>query len=66
MVKIKPQVIRVVLDTNVLVSALLFGGKPNQLIARWKSGDIAPVAATKTFLIWVASVKFRSSVFETS
>jgi uncharacterized protein len=49
MVKIKPQVIRVVLDTNVLVSALLFGGKLNRLVARWKSGDIAPVFSRATF-----------------
>ena len=37
MVKTTPQVIRVVLDTNVLVSALLFGGMLNRLVAKWKT-----------------------------
>lgn len=34
--------IRVVVDTNILVSALLFGGKPGQLIPLWKTGKIQP------------------------
>jgi putative PIN family toxin of toxin-antitoxin system len=36
------QVIPVVIDTNVLVSALLFGGDPGRLVAYWKSGRILP------------------------
>ena len=32
--------ISVVIDTNVLVSALLFGGTPGKLIPLWKSGKI--------------------------
>ncbi len=39
----EPRVIRIVLDTNVLVSALLFGGKLNRLVVTWKSGDVVPV-----------------------
>jgi len=31
---------RVVLDTNVLVSALLFYGPPNRLVALWQEGRI--------------------------
>ena len=34
--------IPVVIDTNVFVSALLFGGTPGKLISLWKSGKIRP------------------------
>jgi len=49
MVKAKPEVIRVVLDTNVLVSALLFGGMQDRLVARWKAGTVVPVFSKATF-----------------
>ena len=39
----KKKIIRVVLDTNVLVSALLFGGIPGKLIPLWKSKRITPL-----------------------
>jgi hypothetical protein len=48
-VKTKPRVIRVVLDTNVLVSALLFGGLLNRLVVKWKSGAVVPVFSRATF-----------------
>lgn len=35
---------RVVLDTNVVVSALLFKGSVSQIHKQWKSGAITPVA----------------------
>ena len=34
--------IPIVIDTNVFVSALLFGGTPGKLIIHWKSGKIRP------------------------
>jgi putative PIN family toxin of toxin-antitoxin system len=34
------KVIRVVFDTNVLVSGLLFGGTPGRLLDFWKTGKI--------------------------
>ena len=34
----KIQVVRVVIGTNVLVSALLFGGVPGRIVSLWKSG----------------------------
>jgi len=38
--------IRTVIDTNVIVSAILFGGIPGELISLWKSGHIQPLAST--------------------
>ena len=37
--------VKVVVDTNVLVSALLFGGKPGKLIPLWQRGRIRPLAS---------------------
>jgi putative PIN family toxin of toxin-antitoxin system len=36
------EMIPVVIDTNVIVSALLFGGTPGKLVSLWKSGKIRP------------------------
>ena len=36
---------RVVIDTNVLVSALLFGGHPGELITLWKERRIQPLSS---------------------
>ena len=36
---------RVVIDTNVLVSALLFGGDPGELITLWKEHRIQPLSS---------------------
>jgi putative PIN family toxin of toxin-antitoxin system len=37
--------IRIVIDTNVIVSAILFGGIPGELLSLWKSGHIQPLAS---------------------
>jgi putative PIN family toxin of toxin-antitoxin system len=37
--------VKVVVDTNVLVSALLFGGKPGKLISLWQRGTIRPLVS---------------------
>ena len=37
--------IKVVIDTNVVVSALLFGGIPKKIVAFWQSGKIKPVTS---------------------
>ena len=42
------EVTRVVLDTNVLVSGLLFGGTPGKLLDLWKTGRIRPVMSRET------------------
>jgi len=38
---------RVVIDTNVLVSALLFGGRPGRLRDLWQSRSITPLATAE-------------------
>ncbi len=35
--------IKVVIDTNVFISAMLFGGTPGELIPLWKTGHIVPL-----------------------
>ena len=53
---------RVVIDTNVLVSALLFGGAPGNLIPLWKRGRIRPLCSKgiiEEYLRVLAYPKFR-------
>ena len=53
---------RVVIDTNVLVSALLFGGDPSELITLWKENRIQPLSSkgiTEEYLRVLAYPKFR-------
>jgi putative PIN family toxin of toxin-antitoxin system len=40
---------RVVLDTNVLISALLFRGESSKLVGLWEKGAIIPVISRETF-----------------
>ena len=37
--------VKVVIDTNVLISALLFGGTPGKLISLWQKRAIKPIAS---------------------
>jgi uncharacterized protein len=37
------KITRVVIDTNVVISALLFGGAPGKIITLWKEGKIQPL-----------------------
>jgi putative PIN family toxin of toxin-antitoxin system len=37
--------LKVVIDTNVVISALLFGGEPAKQIALWQRGNIKPAAS---------------------
>ena len=41
--------IRIVIDTNVVVSALLFGGAPGKLVSLWKTGSIQPLGSAAIF-----------------
>ena len=45
----KEKTLKVVLDTNVLVSALLFKGELSRLVDLWKKGNIIPVFSRETF-----------------
>lgn len=40
---------RVVLDTNVLVSALLFTGKLSKIVDLWRQGKVIPLISKETF-----------------
>ena len=43
------QMKRVVIDTNVLVSALFFGVSSGKLVSLWKGGAIQPLASAAMF-----------------
>ena len=56
------KVIRVVIDTNVLISALLFGGETGKLVPLWTSGRIQPLASREIineYLCVLAYPKFQ-------
>lgn len=59
---------RVVLDTNVVLSALVFGGgRAAQLRLAWQSGQLVPLVCTATvqeLMRVLAYAKFRLSVLE--
>jgi putative PIN family toxin of toxin-antitoxin system len=45
----KEKVRKVVLDTNVLVSALIFSGELSKIVDLWRKGKIIPVISRDTF-----------------
>ena len=46
----KPKkIIRVVLDTNILISALLFKGELSRIVELWQKGKINPVISKETY-----------------
>ncbi len=45
----KEKTLKVVLDTNVLVSALLFKGELSRLVDLWRKGNIIPLFSRETF-----------------
>jgi putative PIN family toxin of toxin-antitoxin system len=47
--KKKKKVARVVLDTNVIISALLFTGEVSRLVHLWQDRKIIPVISRETF-----------------
>jgi len=47
--KKQEKVKRVILDTNVLISALLFKGELSNIIELWRSGKIIPLISRETF-----------------
>lgn len=58
---------RIVVDTNVLVSGLLFGGKPGELVSLWKKGRVIPFCSKEIieeYLHVLAYPKFQLSESE--
>ena len=56
---------RVVFDTNTIVSALLFRGITSWLVGHWQSGEVAPIVSRETareLLCVLAYPKFGLSV----
>ena len=49
---------KVVLDTNILVSALLFKGSLARLVDLWKKGRLVPVLSKKTFQEFKAVLEY--------
>ena len=49
---------RVVLDTNILVSALLFKGDLARIVDLWKKGKIIPVLSRETFAEFEAVLEY--------
>jgi putative PIN family toxin of toxin-antitoxin system len=47
--KKEKEIKRVVLDTNILVSALLFKGDLSRIVDLWEKGSIIPVVSRETF-----------------
>ena len=58
------EITRIVIDTNVVVSALLFGGVPGKLVSFWKTGRIRVLASKEMieeYLRVLAYPKFELS-----
>ena len=47
--KKQKEVRRVVLDTNVLISALLFNGHLSKIVLLWQKGRVTPIISKETF-----------------
>ena len=59
--------IKVVIDTNVVISALLFGGTPGELINLWKAGHIVPLVSkeiSEEYIRVLAYPKFELTATE--
>lgn len=60
---------RAILDTNVLISALLFPGLPSRLVAAWQEGQFLPVVSPSIldeYLRALAYPKFKLTAEEIS
>ncbi len=47
--KKQKEIKRVVLDTNVILSGLLFKGELSRIVSLWKTGEIIPIVSEETF-----------------
>jgi putative PIN family toxin of toxin-antitoxin system len=49
----RPEKLKVILDTDALVSALLFGGEPGRLVSLWEKGRVVPLVSREVLLEYV-------------
>ena len=47
--KKQKEIKRDVLDTNVIISALLFKGELSRIVSLWKTGEIIPIVSEETY-----------------
>jgi len=50
--------LRVVVDTNVLISGLLFGGEPEKIRELWIAGRLVPLLSSETFAEFTKVLSF--------
>ncbi len=50
--------LRVVLDTNILISSLLFRGELSRFVDLWKTGLLTPVISKETFQEFMAVLEY--------
>ena len=55
---------RVVLDTNVLMSGIFFGGAPGKILNAWRTGVIVLVASAEIIEEYVATAEALSARYE--
>lgn len=54
-----PEKPRVVLDTNVLISGILFGGAPGEIIELWREGALDLVISPETLAEFIGKLRFK-------
>ncbi len=55
---------RIVLDTNVLMSGIFFGGAPGNILHAWKVGQISLAASPEIIEEYVATAEALSTRYE--
>lgn len=63
----KKKVIRAIVDTNVVVSGLLFSGTPGEIVSLWQKGRLKPFASPEIvneYIRVLAYPKFKLTVEE--
>jgi hypothetical protein len=55
---------RVVLDTNVLMSGIFFGGEPGKILNAWRAGEIVLVASAEIVEEYIATAEALSARYE--